>query len=168
MALILRVTYPTPSLVSAQFVSRIEDGDEMAEAVRGYVQATRAEWGGPAWAAIRAACAKCRTLPTPSRGHSLHPRSEVPMSVRAKVRVESVEYNKNAAGERESARVVARPVYDPDPASENGRFFRWTPGGQIDLQVVNLDAADQFTVGDEFYVDFTKVEKAAPAEPAVS
>ena len=52
MSLLLRVTRPTPSLVSVQFVQRTPDGD----AVRGYALPTVAEWEAPAWGAIRAAC----------------------------------------------------------------------------------------------------------------
>lgn len=52
-----------------------------------------------------------------------------------------------------------RPVYDPNPESENGRFFQSTPGGQIDLTVVNESAMNQFKAGEEYYVDFSPVKK---------
>jgi hypothetical protein len=53
MSLLLRVVYPTPALVSVQFVQRTESVD----AVRGYAQPTTLEWQSPAWVAIRLACA---------------------------------------------------------------------------------------------------------------
>lgn len=49
------------------------------------------------------------------------------MSVRTKFQVESVNKQVDAAGTETGATIVMRPVYDADPASENGQFFRWTP-----------------------------------------
>lgn len=54
--------------------------------------------------------------------------------------------------------VVMTPVYSSDPESENGKFFKQTPGGKIELSTVNEEAAKQFKVGGEVYVDFTPVE----------
>ena len=44
-------------------------------------------------------------------------------------------------------------VYDPDPESENAKFFKYTPAGTLHLQVVNKAVADQFEVGKEYYID---------------
>lgn len=54
-------------------------------------------------------------------------------------------------------RLVARPVYDPNPESENGKFFSATPGGMLDLSVVNEASIEHLKEGDEIYVDITKV-----------
>ncbi len=43
-------------------------------------------------------------------------------------------------------------------SEENKDFFRWTPGGKIELSVVNPATAEQFEVGKEYYVDFTPAE----------
>ena len=43
-------------------------------------------------------------------------------------------------------------------SEENEKFFKYTPGGQIFLNVVNNEAADQFELGKEYYIDFTKCE----------
>lgn len=51
------------------------------------------------------------------------------------------------------------PVYDANPQSENGRFYKYTPAGKIELQTINGDAAAMFKPGTEVYVDFT------PANP---
>lgn len=40
-------------------------------------------------------------------------------------------------------------------SQENETFYRYTPWGQIRLGTVSDDAAKQFVVGEEFYVDFT-------------
>ena len=75
------------------------------------------------------------------------------MNVRAKFKVRS---NVEVSGNGHSITLDA--VYDPDPSSENGQFFRWTPSGQITMAVVNESAAKAFVEGKEVYVDFTPVE----------
>ena len=42
-----------------------------------------------------------------------------------------------------------------DPEHENTKFYVSTPGGQIHLALLNMDAAKQFELNGEFYVDFT-------------
>lgn len=69
------------------------------------------------------------------------------MNVRAKFKVQS----KGEAGDTHQVRLV--PVIDG--SDENKSFFKYTPGGSIDLQVVNADTAGKFAIGSEFYVDFT-------------
>lgn len=43
-------------------------------------------------------------------------------------------------------------------SKENEEFYKWTPSGNIILSTINPNAAEQFEVGREFYVDFTKIE----------
>lgn len=43
---------------------------------------------------------------------------------------------------------------------ENKAFWAYTPAGTIELQVINRATAQQFTVGQHVYVDFTPVETA--------
>lgn len=66
---------------------------------------------------------------------------------RAKFKVERVEPNP------ECGRVVLRAV--TGGSEENEQFFRWTPAGELDLQVVRPEIVDQFQVGQEFYLDLT-------------
>jgi hypothetical protein len=40
-------------------------------------------------------------------------------------------------------------------SDENKEFYRYTPSGTIELGTLNETAAAQFTIGQEFYVDFT-------------
>lgn len=69
--------------------------------------------------------------------------------VRAKFEVRSVEtYDEGSAIELDA-------VYDENPESENGKFFKYTPGGQITLEVVSPETAKLFVPGKEYYVDFT-------------
>lgn len=44
-------------------------------------------------------------------------------------------------------------------SEENKEFFKWTPGGSIELQVVNDETAAKFEPGKEYYVDFSPAEK---------
>lgn len=43
-------------------------------------------------------------------------------------------------------------------SDENKEFFKWTPGGKIEISTINESAAEQFIPGKEVYVDFTIVE----------
>lgn len=72
------------------------------------------------------------------------------MSVRAKVTCESIENNA----------VKFRTVYEPDAAkdTENARFTRATPWGEIKLGIDNPVALEQFAPGKSYYVDFIPAE----------
>jgi hypothetical protein len=74
------------------------------------------------------------------------------MSVRAKFRVT----NADPRDEENGGTVYLEPVVDG--SDENREFFKYTPAGKIELYTVNVAALDQFAVGDQFYVDFTKAE----------
>lgn len=81
------------------------------------------------------------------------------MTVRAKFKVFGNTPNGAVLEADKGSTVLLYPVYSSDPNSENGQFYKWTPGGQISLSTINTSAASQFEVGDEFYVDFIKVDK---------
>lgn len=77
------------------------------------------------------------------------------MNVRAKFKVVSIERRKGYDG-KETQTVKLSPVYkNNDPNSENSKFYAATPGGQISLDVVRLEVGNSFTLGGEFYVDFS-------------
>jgi hypothetical protein len=68
------------------------------------------------------------------------------MTVRAKVRCDSLVGNEVTFG----------TVYeDPAKDTENARFTKATPWGQIKLGIDNPAALERFEVGKEYYVDFT-------------
>lgn len=69
-------------------------------------------------------------------------------TVRAKFKVQSVT---ESEGGLKTANLA--PVTSGSP--ENEKFFKWTPGGQIQLGTINPAAAEQFTPGRQFYVDLT-------------
>lgn len=54
---------------------------------------------------------------------------------------------------QKTAKITLTPV--TGTTEENKSFWKYTPSGKIELQVVNPEAADQFEVGKEYYIDFT-------------
>lgn len=45
-------------------------------------------------------------------------------------------------------------VYDSNPESENGKFFKYTPAGDIHMEIVNEEASEQFKEDKEYFVTF--------------
>jgi len=90
------------------------------------------------------------------------------MTVRAKFKVDALEHTggqKQADGKAlVFTTVKMTPVY---PKAENGKsenehenrtFWNYTPSGELRLQTVNENAAKYFELGEEYYLDFVKVE----------
>lgn len=75
--------------------------------------------------------------------------TETQMVVRCKFKVDSVT---PADADGSVSRVQLYPVYSGSP--ENESFFKYTPSGSIGIGTINAEAAKQFEVGKEFYVDF--------------
>ena len=72
--------------------------------------------------------------------------------VRAKVRCSSLGANQ----------VKFDTVYEPDETkdTENARFTKATPWGNISLGIDNPDALSQFKEGNYYYVDFHPADSA--------
>lgn len=64
------------------------------------------------------------------------------MSVMAKMRCDS----------NEAGNVILRPVVGG--SNENDQYYKYTPGGECRLSILNEAAAKQFEVGKEYYVTF--------------
>jgi len=75
------------------------------------------------------------------------------MTVRAKF---TCQYNK-VDQEDGGATVIFHPVTTNPPSEENLTFWKATPAGNITLQITNPQASSQFSVGTDYYVDFTPV-----------
>ncbi|MBG1267763.1 hypothetical protein [Nostoc sp. WHI] len=56
------------------------------------------------------------------------------------------------------AQIVLTPVTTDPPNPENLTFWKATPAGAITLQIDNPLALAQFSVGVDYYVDFTPAE----------
>lgn len=54
---------------------------------------------------------------------------------------------------------VCKNEYDQEGSDENNTYARWTPSAQLSMSIMNPNLHGKFKVGDEFYLDFTKVEK---------
>lgn len=81
--------------------------------------------------------------------------------VRAKFKVKSHETqlsHVNGKGIVPVTTVKLEAVYGG--SEENQRFFSATPGGSINLNLVNPETAAHFPLGEEVYVDFSSVPVA--------
>jgi hypothetical protein len=58
----------------------------------------------------------------------------------------------------EGTTVFFHTVYSEDIQSENGRFTKATPWGELRMNVDNPDAGIQFETGKSYYLDFTPAE----------
>ncbi len=74
------------------------------------------------------------------------------MSVRAKMKCESIEVDSDGAG-----RVELVPVIDGSP--ENEQFYQYTPGGRLSLSTINKAAIEQFALGKQFYIDISAADQ---------
>lgn len=68
--------------------------------------------------------------------------------VRAKFKVDEISFFASGTG-----KLVLQPV--TGGSEENEKFFKYTPGGKIELHVVAPATLKMFEVGQEYYVDFT-------------
>jgi hypothetical protein len=67
------------------------------------------------------------------------------------VRCKFVCVSKTECGD--TVHIYMQPVYDG--SKENKEFFKYTPGGEISLNVVNPEAAKQIEQGKEYYIDIS-------------
>lgn len=58
---------------------------------------------------------------------------------------------------RDSEGVHFSPVYSG--SEENEKFFKATPGGRIDLQIVAPDTLERFEVGKEYFIDLKPAQE---------
>lgn len=75
------------------------------------------------------------------------------MAVRCKFYVHSVTQSVNGG------QVTLFPV---TRGAENREWASASPSGKIELTILNQVAVDEFTAGEEYYVDFTKAPKPEP------
>ena len=70
--------------------------------------------------------------------------------IRAKFECESVTLNKSGGS------IELNPVSSGSP--ENEKFYKYTPGGQLRLEVVSLEIANTFKPGKEYYLDISPID----------
>lgn len=65
----------------------------------------------------------------------------------------------------DSCEVSLTPVIQG--SEENKAFYSATPGGQIRLEVIDVETASQFEAGKEYFVDFTKAPETEKEDPTL-
>jgi hypothetical protein len=75
--------------------------------------------------------------------------------VRAKFRVQDISKTSNGPGQT-CTTIRLLPV--TSGSDENKRFWQYTPAGEIKLTTTNDEAAAEFLLNQEFYIDFTPAE----------
>ena len=78
------------------------------------------------------------------------------MNVRAKFWVTGIEHHVRLAPQEVNATVKFAAVYNN--AEENKSWSKWTPSGTMQMQITNPSALEQFELGKEYYIDFTKAD----------
>jgi opacity protein-like surface antigen len=86
----------------------------------------------------------------------------IPMTMRAKFKVQSI--TQQANWNKPGGSLYTLQLHPVSSGSdENKKFFEATPGGQIQLSVVNEEIGKHFPIGAEVYVDFTPASPPAAA-----
>lgn len=78
------------------------------------------------------------------------------MAVRAKFKVNEI--TEHAYGDKRMKTIKLQPVYSQKDGSENKAFWEASPNGEIRLGTINMDAAAQFELNGEYYIDFTRAD----------
>lgn len=53
---------------------------------------------------------------------------------------------------------VSNKPFDPEGASDDNSFARWTPAGELKMSIANPALIGQIKVGQKFYLEFTPAE----------
>lgn len=84
-------------------------------------------------------------------------------TVRAKFKVVAVD--EQEINKYEGSEVVGKePIYSiqmtpvTSGSKENDEFFKYTPGGTLNLSTINATAAKMFEYGKEYYIDISPAE----------
>lgn len=81
------------------------------------------------------------------------------MKMRAKLKLHSIAKFSDDCETLNFSAVCKSEGYPSDGSDENNTFAKWTPSADLKLCVTNPALVGAFKVGEEFYVDFTPVEK---------
>lgn len=76
------------------------------------------------------------------------------MTVRAKFKCDSVTTTSTGG---QNKRILSQIVLTPvtTGSKENEKMFEYTPGGKLELSVLNAKAAETFIPGNEYYIDIS-------------
>jgi hypothetical protein len=76
--------------------------------------------------------------------------------MRAKMRITRVEHHSETCESLHFSAVCKSEGYPEDGSDENNSFARWTPTAELSMSITNPDLVGKFSVGEEYYLDFTK------------
>ena len=79
--------------------------------------------------------------------------------MRAKMKVASINYHSDSCETLEFHAVCKNDGYPSDGSDENNTYALWTPTADLKMCITNPALTGKFEVGQEFYVDFTLVNK---------
>ena len=81
------------------------------------------------------------------------------MKMRAKMKVSGVNHHNDDCETLEFSAVYKSDGYPADGSDENNTYAKWTPAAHLKMTVTNPALIGKFEVGQEFYVDFSSVDK---------
>lgn len=76
--------------------------------------------------------------------------------MRAKMRVTDVQKYHPSNEIVKMTAVSKSDGYPEDGSDENNSYARWTPTADLSISIANPALFDQFEIGQQFYLDFTK------------
>lgn len=84
-------------------------------------------------------------------------------TMRAKLQVGFVQehfygQDKSKSQETLTMHAVAASKYPDDGHDDDNTYARWSPGANLQINIANPALWGKFTVGEKYYVDFTKAE----------
>lgn len=79
--------------------------------------------------------------------------------MRAKMKITDIKTHNETYEELRFSAVSKNDGYPADGSDENNSFAKWTPTAELNMSITNPTLIGKFTVGQEFYLDFTPVTK---------
>lgn len=80
-------------------------------------------------------------------------------TMRAKMRITTIQKFEDQT-ERLQMTAVCASEFGEDGSDENNTYAKYTPSADLDIYIANPALVGQFEEGEEYYLDFTKAEKA--------
>lgn len=78
------------------------------------------------------------------------------IAMRAKMRVSKVDKHSETSETLHFHCVAKSDGYPADGSDENNTFAKFSPSGECRINVMNPNLIGKFTVGEEYYIDFTR------------
>ena len=76
--------------------------------------------------------------------------------MRAKLKINKIDRQFEGIETLHFNAVGPKGSYPKDGSDENNSYARWTPTAELRMVITNPNLHNKFSVGEEYYVDFTK------------